>query len=78
LAENYKERFTLTYTVDVKPEDKPWNGNVGFVTKEMIQSNLPAPSPDTIILFCGPPPFEDMMKKHVKELGYVDDQVFKF
>jgi len=39
---------------------------------------MPQPSPDTIILFCGPPPFEDMMKKHLTELGYKDDMVFKF
>lgn len=39
---------------------------------------MPAPGPDTIILYCGPPPFEDMMKKHLEELGYTKDMVFKF
>lgn len=77
LAENYKNRFKLTFTVDVKPE-KEWNGQVGFVTKEMIQTNLPAPSDDTIILYCGPLPFEEMMGKHLAELGYSKDQMFKF
>ena len=44
----------------------------------MIKENLPAPGPDTLIVYCGPPPFEDMMKKFLAELGYTDDMVFKF
>jgi cytochrome-b5 reductase len=77
--ENYKDRFKLYLTVDVAPEEKVgWKYGVGFVTQDMIKKNLPAPSPDTIILYCGPPPFETMMKKHLEELGYTDDMVFKF
>ncbi len=78
LAANNKERFNLYLTVDIKPEDPNWKGGVGFVTKEVLQAQMPAPSPDTIILFCGPPPFEDMLKKFFKELGYADDMLFKF
>ena len=79
LSNNFKERFHLHYTVDVKPDDAlNWKGGVGFVTKEMLKEHMPEPSPDTIILFCGPPPFGDMMKKHLGELGYGDDMVFKF
>ena len=44
----------------------------------MIKDNLPPPGPDTLIVYCGPPPFEDMMKKHLAELGYTEDMVFKF
>ena len=40
--------------------------------------NLPAPGPQTLIVFCGPPPFENMMKKHLAELGYDDTMIFKF
>lgn len=74
---NYPDRFNLHYTVDVKPEIE-WSYGVGFVTEHMIKEKLPAPSNDTIILYCGPPPFEDMMKKHLTTLGYGDDMVFKF
>ena len=78
-AENYKENFKLYLTVDVQPDEKVnWKYGVGFVTKEMIKENLPAPGPDTLIVYCGPPPFEDMMKKFLAELGYTDDMVFKF
>ena len=78
LAQNNPQRFKLHLTVDIKPEDPNWKGGVGFVTKEMIKAYLPAPSPETIILYCGPPIFEDMMKGHVEALGYSNDQQFKF
>jgi cytochrome-b5 reductase len=78
-AANYKDNFKLYFTVDVKPEDSlNWKYGVGFVTQDMIKKHLPAPSAETIILYCGPPPFEEMMKKHLTELGYSDDMVFKF
>lgn len=51
---------------------------VGFITKEMLKAHLPAPSPETLILYCGPPPFEKMMKQHLADLGYVEGMHFKF
>ena len=73
--QNYPERFNLHYTVDVKPESN-WGYSVGFVTADLIKQQLPAPGEDTIILYCGPPPFEDMMQKHLTALGHTT--VFKF
>jgi cytochrome-b5 reductase len=74
---NYAEKFNLHYTVDVKPEF-PWAYSVGFVTDTLLKEKMPEPGEDTIILYCGPPPFEDMMKKHLAVLGYKDSMVFKF
>ena len=51
---------------------------VGFITKEMLAEKMPAPSEETLILYCGPPPFEKMMKQHLTELGYNDKMQFKF
>ena len=68
---NYKDRFKLYLTVDVKPDDKEnWEQGVGFITQEMLKANLPPPGPETLITYCGPPPFEKMMKEHLKALGY--------
>lgn len=79
LAENYKDNFKLYLTVDVQPEESAnWKQGVGFISKEMIEKQMPPPGEQTIILYCGPPPFEDMMKKHLTELGYTDDMIFKF
>ena len=76
-AQNYKERFNLFYTVDVQPQGE-WKYGVGWVNFDMLKNNLPAPGPDTLILFCGPPPFEEMIKKNLKAIGYEDDMMFKF
>ena len=78
LAQNNPERFKLHLTVDVKPEDPQWKGGVGFVTQDMLQAHMPKPSAETIILYCGPPIFEDMIKGHLTKLGYSDDMQFKF
>jgi cytochrome-b5 reductase len=51
---------------------------VGFVTEKMIKDHMPAPGPDTLILFCGPPPFTDMLSKILPTLGYTEDMMFKF
>jgi cytochrome-b5 reductase len=48
------------------------------MTKDMIKEHMPAPGPDTLILFCGPPVFTDMLSTVLKELGYTADMVFKF
>jgi len=78
-VENHKDNFKCFFTVDIAPDAAlNWKHGVGFVTKEMIEKCLPAPGPDTIILYCGPPPFETMMQKHMTDLGYGKDMVFKF
>ncbi|KAL3784733.1 hypothetical protein ACHAW5_001600 [Stephanodiscus triporus] len=49
--------FKLHYTVDHLPEGG-WKYSTGFITKEMIQTHLPASASDgsTQILMCGPLP----------------------
>ena len=76
---NNKERFELFLTVDIAPDaNLVWEQGVGFITREMLKLNMPEPSPETLILYCGPPPFEKMMKQHLTELGYSADMQFKF
>jgi len=79
LAENHKDAFELYLTVDVQPdESEGWKQGVGFITKDMLEKVMPAPGPETLILYCGPPPFENMMKEHLAKLGYDADMQFKF
>ncbi|CAH1440115.1 unnamed protein product [Lactuca virosa] len=44
LTSNYPDRFKVYYVLNQPPEG--WKGGVGFVSKEMIQDHLPAPSFD--------------------------------
>ncbi|AQK73257.1 NADH--cytochrome b5 reductase 1 [Zea mays] len=69
----------LTYTVFllVHPPEN-WNGGVGFVSKEMIQSHCPAPAEDIQILRCGPPPMNKAMAAHLDELNYTKEMQFQF
>ncbi|CAL5356794.1 unnamed protein product [Camellia sinensis] len=85
LASNYPDRFKIYYVLNQPPE--VWNGGVGFVSKEMIQTHCPAPSsdiqpsfasPNIHILRCGPPPMNKAMAAHLEALGYAPEMQFQF
>ncbi|KAG5535113.1 hypothetical protein RHGRI_023033 [Rhododendron griersonianum] len=54
LTANYPDRIKIYYVLNKPPEG--WNGDVGFVSKKMIQTHCPAPAADILIWMCGPPP----------------------
>lgn len=78
-VEKYGGRFKLHYTVDRAPEG--WTHSTGFITKEMIDTHLPASASDgsTQILMCGPPP---MVKfaclPNLEALGFKKSDYFVF
>ncbi|KAJ2159719.1 hypothetical protein IW145_003915, partial [Coemansia sp. RSA 521] len=90
-AEKYPKQFRVVYTVD-KASTPDWKGEVGYVTKDMVQKYFPAASKDNVMMMvCGPmpmmksvsgPKLPDFSQGEVdgifKELGYKSDQVFKF
>lgn len=83
LAEKYPF-FDVHYTLSEPPAG--WTGDVGYVSKDMIEKHLPAPSDDSRILICGPQDMKKAMIEHTTELGFKeakmpskgDDQVFVF
>lgn len=76
LAANYPDRFKVYYVLNQPPE--VWNGGVGFVSKEMIEAQCPAPASDIQILRCGPPPMNKAMAAHLDALGYAPEMQFQF
>ncbi|KAJ2783675.1 hypothetical protein H4R18_001585 [Coemansia javaensis] len=90
-ARAHPDRFRVHYVVD-KASSSDWKGDVGYITKEMVQKYLPAPSGDGVLVSaCGPVPMmkivsgpkaPDFSQGDVggifKELGYAPSQVFKF
>jgi len=72
------------YVLNNPPEK--WDGDVGFVTADMIAKYCPKPAKDVKILLCGPPPMISAMKKATEGLGFdkakpvskLEDQVFAF
>jgi len=93
LVGKYPNRFRVYYMVDKAPERTTgyWGGGVGFITKEAIKANMPAPSDNNLILVCGPTGFyktvsgdktpereQGPLTGLLQELGYKESQVFKF
>ncbi|OEL38652.1 NADH--cytochrome b5 reductase 1 [Dichanthelium oligosanthes] len=76
MAKTYPDHFKIYYVLNQPPEN--WNGGVGFVSKEMIQSHCPAPAEDIQILRCGPPPMNKAMAAHLDELNYTKEMQFQF
>jgi cytochrome-b5 reductase len=81
--------FKVYYTLDKPP--KGWTLGTGFVSKDMISKHLPPPSDDMLICVCGPKPMVELLsglkgakdtqgelQGLLKELGYTENQVYKF
>ncbi len=52
-----------------------WEGGIGRVTPEILRQHLPAPTPDTCLFLCGPPPMVDNLETTLKELGYPEQAI---
>ncbi|KAJ6346386.1 hypothetical protein OIU78_008930 [Salix suchowensis] len=76
LATIFPNQFNVYYVLNQPPEG--WEGGVGFISKEMIQSRCPAPAHDVQILRCGPPPMNKAMAAHLNDLGYTSQMQFQF
>lgn len=76
LAIKFPNRFKVYYVLNQPPEI--WDGGVGFVSKEMIETQFPAPAADIKILRCGPPPMNKAMAAHLEDLGYSPQMQFQF
>jgi len=92
-AKAHPGRFSVYYVVD-KATTSKWDGGVGYVTKDMLTSKLPAPSDKSMVYVCGPPPMykavcgpkgtpEDPKAQGelgglLSEMGYTSQCVFKF
>jgi len=64
------------FTLDKPPEN--WTQGSGYVTPEMIKSQLPPPSNDIVILLCGPPIMVKLCAEHCVKLGYESSRIVKF
>ncbi|KAF9270869.1 cytochrome-b5 reductase [Marasmius fiardii PR-910] len=90
LKKKYPSMFDVVYVLDKPPQG--WQGPSGFIGKEILQKYVaPASLKEKVKVFvCGPPGQvaslagkKDGMKQgelagHLKELGYTEDQVYKF
>lgn len=83
IAKRYPN-FSVHYTLSTPPEN--WDGDVGFVSEEMIKKYLPSPSQDSRLFICGPPGMKQLLLDISHKLGWEkgtmksppEDQVFCF
>jgi len=88
MASKHKN-FKVYYVLEKPP--KNWKQGVGYVSPAIIKNQLPAPSSDSVIFVCGPPPMMEAiignkapdysqgeLKGLLKNLGYDSKNVFKF
>jgi len=79
------DRLKVWYTIDTleeanaKWDTSSWPYSTGFVTEDMIASHLPPPSPETLVLMCGPPPMlKFAVKPALEKLGHSPSHCFTF
>ncbi|GAA5802106.1 hypothetical protein EDC94DRAFT_609701 [Helicostylum pulchrum] len=85
LATKRSNQFQVYHVLNEAPNEN-WNQGVGFITKQVLQEQLPKPASDVKILVCGPPPLVKAVTNATTELGFeaprtvskLSDQVFKF
>ncbi|RDW91541.1 hypothetical protein BP5796_02706 [Coleophoma crateriformis] len=83
-ARKFPQKFSVWYVLNTAPPN--WKYGQGFITKDAMKAKLAAPSPDTKVHLCGPPPMINAMKGALAELGFTapssiskaTDQVFLF
>ena len=90
LENTYPQRFRAFYLLD-KPPDT-WTQGSGHITKELLKTVLPEPKEKNLKVFvCGPPGLykavagvkkspsdQGELTGMLKDLGYGQDQVYKF
>lgn len=91
LIKKKPDQLKVQYFVD-KAEDNFPEGNVGFITADVLSKNLFKPSDENVKVFvCGPPPLYKAISGNkkspsdqgeltgaLKDLGFDKEQVFKF
>jgi len=71
--------FKLWYQVDRAPANPDtWKYGVGYVTKDVIEKQFPKPSPNVLVLVCGPPRMLEVMRNNLTELGYSTDRIYEY
>lgn len=77
VQQDYPEQFKLWYTVDRPSED--WKYSTGFVSSEMIEEQLFAPSEDHLVVLCGPPPMINFACiPNLDKLGFNPEKRFAY
>jgi cytochrome-b5 reductase len=76
LVRTHPTRLHVYYVLDQAPEG--WTQGKGFITKDMIAEQCPAPSVGSMLLFCGPRPMVKAMEGHATAIGFKPEMFHSF
>lgn len=84
----HSDQLTVTHVLSNEPASSSWSGPKGFIDRALIETHMPSPSEkDAMIFVCGPPAMydalcgarnEETITGVLGEMGYTQDQVYKF
>ena len=74
--ETLAENKTVAVTLTVDRAIEGWKGLVGVMDQEKLVTNVPAPSDDTLVLICGPPMMNKVVRDTLEKLGHQWIHVF--
>jgi cytochrome-b5 reductase len=69
-------RIHVYFTLDRPPAN--WTQGTGYVTQDMMRTQLFSAGASTLTLLCGPKPMVEGCKKNLEAMGYEKNQVFNF
>eukprot|EP01083_Nonionella_stella_P030698 84124_1 len=72
------DNVDVRYIVDKASESSEWNGDVGYMTPEIIAKYMPDPAGDMLVMTCGPDGMVEAMKKNLASLGYSKEMLHFF
>lgn len=83
--------FKVYYLIDKVGSSSKWTQGVGYVTASLLAKTMPPPSDDSLVMVCGPPGMmaavsgdkapdksQGPLTGLLKQLGYSEQQVYKF
>lgn len=66
----------VTYVLE--HHDTMWEGPEGVVTKDLILEALPMPSEDHLVLHCGQPKMNELVRGLLLEVGHKEENIFQY
>ena len=83
----FPDRLKVVHVLSHEPEGSSWEGERGFISKELIEQHSPAPSDNHMVFLCGPPPMyaalagardQEELTGLLKDMGFAKESVVKF
>ncbi|XP_078580402.1 cytochrome b5 reductase 4-like isoform X1 [Branchiostoma floridae x Branchiostoma japonicum] len=76
MEQRHNERLKVIHVLS--DPGREWAGRTGRIRREVVENDLPTPGPVTMVMVCGPIPFNQSAVKVLQEMGYQDSMYYVF